>query len=450
MTAETHRLLVIDDDQGITRQLKWAFDDFVVEACHDRASGVAAAGKHAPAVVLLDLGLPPNEDEATEGLAALEELLKAAPNAKIIVMTGQKERSYALRSVALGAYDFYQKPLDLDELRLIVGRARVLFEIEHENRQLQSMQSQSLIPNLITTSPKLHTLSQQVARMAKTDVSVLIIGESGTGKELVSKGVHSLSPRAKGPFIAINCAAIPENLLESELFGHEKGAFTGAHKTTIGKIEQAHKGTLFLDEIGEMPMALQAKLLRVLQDRTVDRVGGRKPVAVDFRLVAATNRDLEAGIKDGTFREDLYYRIGEALVTVPPLRDRPEDAVLIAQRFLQSWTAEQGLKCAGFAPDALAAIMDYAWPGNVRELQSRIKRALAVADGRVSAADLQLAPDEQERSEVISLKEARRMAELEATRKAMAAAAGNLSEAARLLEVSRPRLYQLLDEHGLR
>ncbi|MBK5910874.1 PEP-CTERM-box response regulator transcription factor [Rhodothalassium salexigens] len=449
-TASKTVLLVVDDDDGIARQLKWAFDGFQVQTCGDRPSALAAAHKRTPAVVLLDLGLPPNADEATEGLTALEELLAVAPSAKVIVMTGQKDRSYALRSVALGAYDFYQKPLDLDELGLIVERARRLHEIEQENKALQATQAQSQIPGLLTTSPQVHQVSQQVARIARTDVAVLITGESGTGKELVAQGVHALSPRDQGPFVAINCAAIPENLLESELFGHEKGAFTGAHKTTIGKVEQAHKGTLFLDEIGEMPMALQAKMLRVLQERMVERVGGRTGVAVDFRLVAATNRDLEQAIKTGAFREDLFYRIGEAVVTIPPLRERPEDAMLIAQRFLQSWAGEQGLNCPGFAPEAMSAIMDYEWPGNVRELQSRIKRAAAVADGRVTAADLQLAAPDQDRDAVVSLKEARRHAELDATRKAMAAAGGNLSEAARLLEVSRPRLYQLLDEHGLR
>lgn len=363
-------------------------------------------------------------------------------------MTGQKERSYALKSVALGAYDFYEKPLDLDQLELIVQRARKLFELEQENRALQAENTQSAIPGLVTADSKMQSVCEQIKRLAKTDVSVLIIGDSGTGKELLSAGVHSLSKRVKGPYIAINCAAIPENLLESELFGYERGAFTGAHKTTMGKIEQAHQGTLMLDEIGDLPLSLQAKLLRVLQERVIERVGGRKQIAVDFRLVCATNRDMETAIKEGDFREDLYYRIGEAVVFVPPLRERPEDAVLIAQTFLEKWSREQGLKNAGFGSDALAAISNYSWPGNVRELQSRIKRAVATANGRIGAADLDLADAPTEA--VPSIKVARQKAELDAIQRAMAQAEGNISEAARLLDVSRPTLYQLLTDHGLR
>ncbi|GEQ96425.1 PEP-CTERM-box response regulator transcription factor [Iodidimonas gelatinilytica] len=381
-------------------------------------------------------------------MTALQDILSASPDTKVIVMTGQKERSYALKSVALGAYDFYEKPLDLDQLELIVQRARKLFELEQENRALQAENTQSAIPGLVTADSKMQSVCEQIKRLAKTDVSVLIIGDSGTGKELLSAGVHSLSKRVKGPYIAINCAAIPENLLESELFGYERGAFTGAHKTTMGKIEQAHQGTLMLDEIGDLPLSLQAKLLRVLQERVIERVGGRKQIAVDFRLVCATNRDMETAIKEGDFREDLYYRIGEAVVFVPPLRERPEDAVLIAQTFLEKWSREQGLKNAGFGSDALAAISNYSWPGNVRELQSRIKRAVATANGRIGAADLDLADAPTEA--VPSIKVARQKAELDAIQRAMAQAEGNISEAARLLDVSRPTLYQLLTDHGLR
>nr|WP_210431027.1 PEP-CTERM-box response regulator transcription factor [Iodidimonas gelatinilytica] len=392
--------------------------------------------------------MPPDADGPSEGLTALQDILSASPDTKVIVMTGQKERSYALKSVALGAYDFYEKPLDLDQLELIVQRARKLFELEQENRALQAENTQSAIPGLVTADSKMQSVCEQIKRLAKTDVSVLIIGDSGTGKELLSAGVHSLSKRVKGPYIAINCAAIPENLLESELFGYERGAFTGAHKTTMGKIEQAHQGTLMLDEIGDLPLSLQAKLLRVLQERVIERVGGRKQIAVDFRLVCATNRDMETAIKEGDFREDLYYRIGEAVVFVPPLRERPEDAVLIAQTFLEKWSREQGLKNAGFGSDALAAISNYSWPGNVRELQSRIKRAVATANGRIGAADLDLADAPTEA--VPSIKVARQKAELDAIQRAMAQAEGNISEAARLLDVSRPTLYQLLTDHGLR
>ncbi|GAK33389.1 PEP-CTERM-box response regulator transcription factor [Iodidimonas nitroreducens] len=448
MNEPTRTLLIVDDDPGIRGQLKWAFDDLECTLCADRPSAIKAVRKEAPAVVLLDLGLPPDTDGPSEGLSALRDILAASPDTKVIIMTGQKERSYALKSVSLGAYDFYEKPLDVDELRLIVRRALKLYDLEQDNRRLQLESQANAIPDLITASPKMKSIGDQIMRLAKTDVSVLIIGDSGTGKELLSRGVHSLSRRSKGPFIAINCAAIPENLLESELFGYERGAFTGAHKTTIGKIEQAHEGTLMLDEIGDLPLSLQAKLLRVLQEKTIERVGGRKQIAINFRMVCATNCDLEKAIAEGHFREDLYYRVGEAVVQVPPLRDRPEDALLIAHHFLDTWSHEQGLKNPGFAGDGLAAISHYHWPGNVRELQSRIKRALATANGRISAADLDLAesPDEQ----ILTIKMARQRAELDSIQKAMAQTDGNISEAARLLDVSRPTLYQLLNEHGLR
>jgi len=441
-------LLVVDDDAGIRRQLKWGFEDFEIREAEDRPSALRAVRAVEPAVVLLDLGLPPDPDGPGEGLSALSEILSVVPNAKVIVMTGQRERSFAVKAVGLGAYDFYEKPLDLDELRLIVRRARNLYQLERENRELQSQAQKSTIPGLITANPELQEMSSQVARLAKSAVSVLVVGESGTGKELIARGLHDLSDRSDGPYVAINCAAIPENLLESELFGHEKGAFTGAHKTTMGKVEQAQNGTLLLDEIGELPLGLQAKLLRVLQERTVERVGGRKAIAVDFRLVSATNRDLEQAISEKVFREDLYYRIGEAAVTIPPLRDRPEDTLLIAQSYLESWCKEQKMSSPGFAADALSAIAQYHWPGNVRELQSRIKRATAVATGRITARDLDLEPGSGEAAR--PLKEARQKAEIEAIQRAMAQTAGNISEAARLLDVSRPTLYQLLREHGLR
>jgi len=445
---ENNRLLIVDDDPGIRRQLKWGFGDYETVECGDRASAVKAVKARSPAVVLLDLGLPPDPDGPSEGLQALREILQASPTSKIIVMTGQKERSHAVRAVGLGAYDFYEKPLDLDELTLIVRRARNLYTLEYENRALQARANRGAIPGLITSNPELQKVSEQVHRLAASSVSVLIFGESGTGKELVARALHVLGPRKQGAYVAINCAAIPENLLESELFGHEKGAFTGAHKTMIGKIEQAHQGTLLLDEIAELPLSLQAKLLRVLQERTVERVGGRKSIAVDFRLVCATNRDLQQAIKDQSFREDLYYRLGEVTVTIPPLRERPEDALMIAQKFLEDWCREQDIASPGFAADALAAIAQYDWPGNVRELQSRIKRATAVAEGKITTQDLDLQTPDQE--PVYSVKVVRRQAEADAVRRAMAQAGGNISEAARLLDVSRPTLYQLLEEHGLR
>jgi two-component system NtrC family response regulator len=448
MTEENARIVVVDDDPGLRRQLKWAFSDFTPVECADRGEALQAVRKRQPAVVLLDLGLPPDPDGASEGLTALNEILAVVPETKVIVMTGQKERRHALECVNLGAYDFYRKPIDVDELHLIVRRASQLYALERENRKLQSEAPASDIPGLITTNHSMREVIRQVGQFAKADVSVLITGESGTGKELVANALHSKSKRAQGSYVAINCAAIPENLLESELFGYEKGAFTGAHKSTPGKIEQAHNGTLLLDEIGDMPLSLQGKLLRVLQERTLERVGGRRAIPVDFRLVAATNRDLAAMARDGSFREDLYYRLGEATLRIPPLRERPEDTVLVSQNFLKTWATDQELPVRGFTPDALAAMTQYDWPGNVRELQSRIKRAAVCASGKITADDLGLTADPGSR--VPTLKEARRRAEFEAIQMAINQTDGNISEAARLLGVSRPTLYQLMNDHNFK
>jgi len=449
-TKKPVRLLVVDDDPGLRRQLRWAFDDYKTTECGDRKAALEAIRKAPPAVVLLDLGLPPDPDGPSEGLAALRDILTATPEAKVIVLTGQKERAYALKAVSLGAYDFYQKPVDVDELTLIVARAANLHELERENRDLQAAQSECKVPGLITQNARMQQVGEQIARFAEANVAVLIVGESGTGKELLAHGLHTLGHRAeKGQYIALNCAAIPENLLESELFGYERGAFTGAHKTTIGKFEQANGGTLLLDEIGDLPASLQAKLLRVLQERKIERVGGRRGIPVDFRIVSATNRDLEKMVAEGGFREDLFYRLSEAVVRIPPLRERPEDAVLIAQSFLKAWTAEQGLHNPGLSPDALAVIGEHAWPGNVRELQSRLKRAAVNATGRITARDLELAaPSDDEPAR--TLKEARQSAEYDAIRKALSLSEGNISEAARLLGVSRQGLYQLLSDHKMR
>jgi two-component system NtrC family response regulator len=392
--------------------------------------------------------MPPDVDGPSEGLATLQEMLAKAPHTKVIVMTGQRERAYALKAIALGAYDYYEKPVQLEEISLIVDRAQRLAELEAENRSLQEHASVA-VEGIITCNAAMQQTCQQIARFARADLSVLIVGESGTGKELLARGLHNLSGGTrKGAYVGLNCAAIPENLLESELFGYEKGAFTGAHKTNTGRIEQAENGTLMLDELGDLSLPLQVKLLRVLQERSFERVGGRKSIPFDTRIVSATNRDLTAMVAEGTFREDLYFRLAEAVVHVPALRERPEDILLIAQHFLSQWCQEQRLAARSFSAEAMEALNNHSWPGNVRELQSRIKRAAVAADRVISAEDLGLAPTEL--IDVESLKTIRSRAEREAVRRALAQSEGNISEAARLLDVSRPTLYQLLREQGLR
>ena len=442
-------LMIVEDDPGLQKQLRWAFEDYRVAVAGDQESALKALAKDKPQVVLLDLGLPPDPDGPSVGLAILQAILSAAPEVKVIMMSGQTDRAYALKAIALGAYDFYQKPLKIDEVKLVIARAQRLYRLEEENRQLAHRKGGEGVPGFITTHPDMLRLCEELKQLAATDIAILLTGESGTGKEVMARAVHELSPRKKGPFIAVNCAAVPETLLESEFFGHEKGAFTGAIKTTVGKVEQAHGGTFFLDEIGDMPAALQAKLLRFLQERVIERIGGRKPIPVDVRVVAATNQDLDARIAAGAFRADLYYRLGEGVLELLPLRQRPEDAVLIAHQLVRLYGAEQKRPARGFAADALAAILAHDWPGNVRELQNTIKRAVAASSAaNLSAADLRLAAPE-EAAEVLDLKEVRMAAEARAIRRAQALANGNLSEIARLLGISRPTLYHLLKQHGL-
>ena len=444
------KLLLVEDDLGLQRQLAWTFEDFEVFRAGDRAAAEVVLEREQPSVVLLDLGLPPDADGPSEGLATLQAVLRASPDSKVIMMSGQTEREFALKAVALGAYDFYQKPISVDEIRLIVGRAQRLFELEHENRELALRQTSGALTGVLTSNPEMLAVCRDISGLAVTNVSALIVGESGTGKELLARALHELSPRAKGPFIAVNCAAIPENLLESEFFGHEKGAFTGAIKTTVGKVELAHKGTLFLDEIGDMPPPLQAKLLRFLQERTIERVGGHKQIAVDIRVVSATNQDLQELIRRGTFRQDLYYRISEGVVEIPPLRDRLEDAALIANKLARDYAHELGRPVRGLSAAAMATILAHSWPGNVRELQNCIKRAVASADSAIiSARDLRLSSEPESADGPLTLKQARFIAESKALRQALAIADGNISEAARVLDTSRPTLYHLLKQHNI-
>lgn len=445
-------LLVIEDDEGLQAQLKWSYDDFEVVIAGDRDSAIAALRSEMPAVVTLDLGLPPDPDGTTEGFAVLDAIMALKPDTKVIVASGHGARESALQAIERGAYDFYQKPLDIEALGLIVRRAFNLHQIEAENRRLvaHASEDKTVLGRLITGAPEMVKVARTIERVASTSVSVMLLGASGTGKELLAHGLHDASDRADKPFVAINCAAIPENLLESELFGHEKGAFTGAVKTTEGKIESAHGGTLFLDEVGDIPLPLQVKLLRFLQERTIERIGGRKTIAVDTRIVCATHQDLEAMIQAGTFREDLFYRLAEIVIRIPSLAERYGDPVLLAKAFLKRFAKEMNPAVTGFAPDALAAIDAHEWPGNVRELENRVKRAVIMADGKlVAAADLDLGEKEEEESDVLNLKSAREQADRRVIRHALARSEGNISSTAKLLGISRPTLYDLLKQYDL-
>ncbi|WP_336977583.1 PEP-CTERM-box response regulator transcription factor [Altererythrobacter fulvus] len=446
------KLLIVEDDPGLQAQLKWAYDDFDVTIVGDRASAIAALRAEEPPVVTLDLGLPPDPDGTSEGFAVLEEIMAIKPDTKVIVATGHGARESALNAIQRGAYDFYQKPVDIEELGLIVRRAYNLHRIETENRALQTRagDGNTVLGGLITAAPEMVRVARTIERVANTNVSVMLLGASGTGKELLARGLHDASDRKGGAFVAINCAAIPENLLESELFGHEKGAFTGAVKTTEGKIELASGGTLFLDEVGDIPLPLQVKLLRFLQERTIERIGGRKSISVDTRIVCATHQDLEAMIADGRFREDLFYRLAEIVVKIPTLAERPGDATLLAKAFLKRFAREMNPQVKGFAADALAAIDAWKWPGNVRELENRVKRAVIMADGKlINAADLDLEGAEEDDAQPLNLKSAREQADRRVIRHALARSEGNISNTAKLLGISRPTLYDLLKQYDL-
>lgn len=446
------KLLVVEDDEGLQAQLRWAYEDFDVTIAGSREAAIAALRAEEPAVVTLDLGLPPDPDGVSEGLAVLDAIMAIKPDTKVIVASGHGARESALGAIARGAYDFYQKPVDIDTLGLIVRRAFNLHAIEAENARLADRvgDDKTVLGTMITGAPEMAKVARTIERVANTSVSVMLLGASGTGKELLAVGLHESSDRSDRPFVAINCAAIPENLLESELFGHEKGAFTGAVKTTEGKIEQAHGGTLFLDEVGDIPLPLQVKLLRFLQERVIERIGGRKQIDVDVRIVCATHQNLEQMTADGRFREDLFYRLAEIVVKIPSLAERPGDATLLAKAFLQRFAAEMNPQVKGFAPDALSAIDSWNWPGNVRELENRVKRAVIMADARlVSAADLDLESEEDGEGEVLNLKAAREQSDRKVIRHALARTEGNISSTARMLGISRPTLYDLLKQYDL-
>ena len=443
------KVLVVDDDLGIQKQLKWALSEFDTVFAADRSAAIAQLRRFEPTVVTLDLGLPPDPANASEGLLTLQEIMELLPRTKVIVVTGNNEKENALKAISMGAYDFYQKPIDSDTINILIKRALNLAELENENRLLTL--SNPTMGRIIGNSDVIQAISRKAEKIALTDITALLLGESGTGKEVFARSIHEHSNRKTKPFVAINCASIPENLLESELFGYEKGAFTGANKTTLGKIETAQGGTLFLDEIGDMPLGLQAKMLRFLQERVIERVGGRSEIPVDIRVVCATHRDLQCMVKEETFREDLYYRVGEIVISIPPLRDREEDVVLLARTFLNQYREEYASKIKGFSDEAIDAMLTYAWPGNIRELQNKLKSAVVLAESYViNADDLGLITKVKETEPMLlNLREVREQAESKAIRRAYNQSEQNLSKTAEVLGVTRPTLYSLIDKYHL-
>lgn len=442
------KLLIVEDDEGLARQYRWAFPAYELFFADRREAACSIMSRERAAVAIIDLGLPPDADGASEGLALLPEMLALVPDAKVIVATGSEDVKHALEAVAKGAFDFYRKPVDLDLLRVIVGRAFALYELEAENRRLRARSLPSPIERIITVDEAMLKLCRSIERLATTTVPVLLLGESGTGKELLAHALHELGPRSKERFVPINCAAIPETLLESELFGHERGAFTGAVRQTIGKIEAADRGTLFLDEIGDVPQSVQVKLLRFLQDQVIERIGGRRPIQVDVRIVCATNQDLSEKMANGQFREDLFYRLNGVTVRVPPLRERAGDSIMLANYFLNRFVSELRTQKKTFSQRAIGAIAEFNWPGNIREMENRVKRAVIMSEGRViEPADLELA----EKAETVDLdiRAARMKAERQVIQQALAQSNGKISAAAKLLGVSRPTLYGLLEEHHI-
>ena len=447
---EKKKLLIIEDDLGLQKQLRWNFDNYDVLVASDRESALTKIRRHEPAVVTMDLGLPPDPDGATEGLATLQQILALKPDTKIIVLTGNQNHANALKAVEMGAYDFHQKPFDPEMLKLVVERAFYLHALQQENRRLNEAQSSSPIDGLITRDPELLKACRSIEKVAPSDVTVMLLGESGTGKEVLARALHSLSNRRKKRFMAINCAAIPEALLESELFGYEKGAFTGASKQTVGKIELADGGTFFLDEVGDLPFQLQAKLLRFLQERVIERIGGREEIPVDVRIVCATHQDLHKLMETNQFREDLYYRLSEIVITIPPVRNRIGDAVLLAHYFKNKFCAKEGKATLNFSQEALSAIEKHQWTGNVREIENCIKRAVIMAeDSTITAQDLGLKAGDV-LTEPLNLKTVREQEECKALVKALARADGNVAQAAKLLGVSRPTIYDLMNRCGIK
>jgi two-component system, NtrC family, response regulator len=451
-TDKSRALLIVEDDLALQKQIKWSLDRFESVTANDRESALVQMRRSNPAVVTMDLGLPPDPDSVSEGFRLLEQMLATDPDVKVIVLTGQNDQANALRAVALGAYDFFAKPFEPELLNLTVERAFRLSELQAENKRLQSMQPPDSLSGLMTRDPGMLKVCRTVEKVATSNATVMLLGESGTGKEVLARGLHQASQRRAGKFVAINCAAIPENLLESELFGYEKGAFTGAAKQTLGKIETANGGTLMLDEIGDLPFSLQAKLLRFLQERTIERIGGRQEIPVDVRIVCATHQDLKALTKESRFREDLYYRLAEIVINIPPLRERVGDPALLAHAFVRRFAHEQNRSSMHLSDDAVRAIEAHPWPGNIRELENCVKRAVIMADGnQISLDEIGLAPPPAEQDTAsLDLRTIRDEAEKRAIIAALGRVNGNIVKAAELLGVSRPTLYDLMHRLGLK
>ncbi len=443
---EKQKLLIVEDDVGLQSQLRWHFDQYEVIAAGNREDAIAAIRLHEPPIILQDLGLPPDDEGVDEGFRCIREISNLSPSSKIIVMTGNADYENAVRAVSMGAYDFYQKPVNPETLDLILQRAYHIFNLEKQHRLAQEQQ-QSPLDGIIACDPKMLKICRTIEKLAPADVTCTITGESGTGKEVMARALHNLSPRKSKRMVAINCAAVPENLMESELFGYEKGAFTGANKRTLGKVETANGGTLFLDEIGDMPLLLQAKLLRFLQERVIERVGGRDEIPVDVRVVCATNKDLQEMVKEGTFREDLFYRICEMEIEIPPLRQRQGDKLLLARHFLQRFIEQNNENIQGFTPEAVEAIEAYDWPGNIREMENRVKRSVVMCDDKlISSEDLGLV---SEGALSLNLREVRYNAERAAILRALTMTEYNISATSKLLGVTRPTLYDLMKKYNI-
>ncbi len=450
MTDKRRTLLIVEDDPALQKQMRWAFDQFETVVANNREEAIAQLRRHEPAIVTMDLGLPPAPDDVTEGFRLLGEILALAPDTKVVVLTGQHDRENAVRAVGMGAYDFFAKPFEPELLALTLDRALRLYDLQQDNRRLKVQQG-SALSGVITRDAGMLKVCRLIEKVASANVTVMLLGESGTGKEVLARGLHELSPRRNERFVAINCAAIPENLLESELFGYEKGAFTGAVKQTLGKIEVAHKGTLFLAELGDLPMPLQAKLLRFLQERVIERIGGREEIPVDVRIVCATHQDVKGLIQAGRFREDLYYRLAEIVVDIPALRYRDGDAVLLAHAFVQRFAGDHGRGSMSLTDDAVQSIELHRWPGNIRELENAIKRAVIMADGNcISADDIGLDVNPDEELEALNLRVVREEAERRAVVRVIARVNGNVARAAEVLGISRPTLYDLMNRFGIK